>query len=101
MKCIGPSGHYIDFTHGNAGVRVWREWCQAISRDDENSSWLGREGRFPVPVPDSILGFPHSGGPPTTALAQDVANYDDKERDPELRALLKGWTTFEQALASS
>jgi hypothetical protein len=98
MKMVSADGSYIDFTRGNYGVRVWRDRCQAICRINEHADWVGREGIVPVPVPDSILGFPHSGGPPTTAVAFEVAQYDDAEADPELRGLLKGWVTFEETV---
>ena len=100
MKTVGESADYIDYTHGNSGVRVWKNQCQAISREDETCDWIGQERVFPIPVADSVLGFPHSGAAPTTALASEVARYDDKECDPELRGLLKGWMGFEEALAN-
>jgi hypothetical protein len=100
MKTVGENGNYIDYTHGNSGVRVWKNQCQAISRRDERCDWIGREHIFPIPVPDSILGFPHSGIAPTTALAFEVARYDDTERDPELRGLLKQWMAFEDAIST-
>jgi hypothetical protein len=100
MKTVGENGNFIDYTHGNSGVRVWKNQCQAIDRQDETSGWIGQEPIFPIPVPDSILGFPHSGGAPTTALAFEVARYDDKECDPQLRALLKQWMTFEDAIST-
>jgi hypothetical protein len=98
MKTVGENRDYVDYTHGNSGVRVWKNQCQAISRQDETGDWIGREGILPIPVPDSILGFPHSGAAPTSALAFEVARYDDKECDPELRGLLKQWMAFEDAL---
>ncbi len=99
MKAVSEDKSYIDFTRGNYGVRVWRDRCQAISRDDERTDWTGREEFVPIPVPDSILGFPHSGGPPANAVALEVARYDDGESDPELRGVLKGWMTFDQAIS--
>ena len=98
MKIVSKDKNYIDFTRGNTGVRVWKNQCQAIFRKDEHSEWIGRESTIPVPVSDSILGFPHSGVPPTTAVAHEVAQYDAAESDPELRGVLKGWMTFEQAI---
>jgi hypothetical protein len=97
MKTVSSDKSYIDFTRGNCGVRVWKDRCQAICRANESSHWIGRESMIPLPVADSILGFPHSGGPPTNAVAFEVAQYDDAEGDPELRGVLKGWMTFEQA----
>jgi len=100
VKTISADRTYIDYTHGNSGVRVWKDQCQAIGRVDEGSDWVGHENILPVPVPDSILGFPHSGVAPATALAFEVARYDDKEHDPELRGLLKRWMAFEQAIST-
>jgi hypothetical protein len=100
MKTVGETGNYIDYTHGNSGVRVWKDQCQAIRRRDETSEWTGIESILPIPVPDSILGFPHSGLAPTTAVAFEVARYDDKECDPELRGLLKQWMAFEDAMST-
>ena len=100
MKTTSEDGSYIEYTHGNSGVRVWKDRCQVIDRQDETSDWIGRQPVFPVPVPDSILGFPHSGVAPTTALAFEVARYDDKESDPELRGLLKQWMAFEAAIST-
>jgi hypothetical protein len=100
VKTISTDGTYIDYTHGNSGVRVWKDQCQAIGRVDEGSDWVGHEKILPVPVPDSILGFPHSGVAPANALAFEVARYDDKERDPELRGLLKRWMAFEAAIST-
>ena len=100
MKTLSENGDYIDYTHANSGVRVWKNQCQAISRQNETCDWIGREGLFPVPVPDSILGFPHSGAAPTTALAFEVARFDEKECDPELRGLLKQWMAFEDAIST-
>jgi hypothetical protein len=97
MKIVSEDKSYIDYTHGNCGVRVWRYQCQAITREQDESDWAGQDDILPVPVPDSILGFPHSGIPPANAVAAHVARYDDKERDPELRGVLKGWMTFEEA----
>jgi hypothetical protein len=99
MKTLSENRDYIDYTHDNSGVRVWKNRCQAISRQDETDDWIGQEGFLSIPVPDSILGFPHSGSPPATALAFEVARYDDKERDPELRGLLKRWVAFEDAVS--
>lgn len=101
MKFVSEDKTYIDYTHGNLGVRVWKHQCQAIRKDGETSVWVEAEDVFPVPVPDSILGFPHSGAAPTTVLAATVARYDDKECDPELRGLLKRWMTFEEALVTA
>lgn len=98
MKSVSADKSHIDFTDGNSGVRVWKHQCQAIYRIDETSDWIGRGDIVPVRVPDSILGFPHAGIAPVNALAAEVARYDNSARDPELRALLKGWTTFEEAL---
>jgi hypothetical protein len=98
LKTISPDQTHIDYTCGDSGVRVWAGQCQAIGRDDQESNWIGREDLFPVPVPDSILGVPHSGTAPTTVLAFEVARYDEKQCDPELRGLLKGWMTFEEAI---
>src|SRR5216684_8509543 len=98
VKTISADRTYIDYTHGNSGVRVWKDQCQAIGRVDEGSDWVGHENILPVPVPDSILGFPHSGVAPTTALAFEVARYDEKTCDPELRALVMRWMPFEDAL---
>ena len=98
MKTVGENGDYIDYTHGNSGVRVWSNRCQAITRQDEACDWMGQEGPLPIPVPDSILGFPHSGVAPVTALAFEVARYDEKAHDPELRALLKQWMMFDEAI---
>lgn len=94
MKTVSENRDYVDYTHGDSGVRVWKDQCQAIGRQDETCEWVGREHIFPIPVPDSILGFPHSGAAPTTALALEVARYDDKECDPELRGevVLVFWT---------
>jgi hypothetical protein len=100
MKTIGKNGIYIDYTHGNSGVRVWRDQCQVIERESEKSEWVGQDAIHPIPIPDSILGFPHGGIAPATALAAEVARYDDKESDPELRGLLKQWMVFEEALAT-
>jgi hypothetical protein len=100
MKIVSEDKSYVDYTHENRGVRVWKDHCQAIYRADEDSDWLEKEANIPVPVPDSILGFPHGGVPATNALALEVAKYDDKVGDPELRAVVKGWMTFEEALAS-
>jgi hypothetical protein len=100
VKTVSESRDYVDFTHGNSGVRVWKNQCQVISRQDETCDWIGQGDIVPIPVPDSILGFPHSGTPPTTALASEVAGYDDKESNPELRGLLKRWMEFEDALST-
>jgi hypothetical protein len=100
MKTMSKNRDYIDYTHDNSGVRVWKNRCQAISRQDETHDWMGQEEFHPIPVPDSILGFPHSGASPANALAFEVARYDDKERDPELRGLLKGWMAFEDAFST-
>ena len=101
MKTVSKNRDYIDYTHGNSGVRVWKKQCQAINRQDETCDWVGLEAIVPIPVPDSILGFPHSGAAPTTALAFEVARYDDKEGDPELRGLLKQWMAFDDAFLTS
>ena|ERR1051326_1715370 len=98
MKYVSEDRSYIDYTYQNSGVRVWKDRCQAIQRKDETSDWAGCEDIFPIPVPHSILGFPHAGVAPTNTLAATVAKYDDKERDPELRGLLMRWMTFEEAL---
>jgi hypothetical protein len=58
MKTVSENGDYIDYTHVNSGVRVWKNQCQAIIRQDETCDWVGREDHFPIPVQDSILGFP-------------------------------------------
>ena len=100
MKSVSKDKSYIDFTHGDSGVRVWKDRCQAIRRQTDVSDWEGQENIVPVPVPDSILGFPHAGVAPCNELAFQVARYDDWERDPELRGLLKGWMTFEEAMSS-
>ena len=100
MKTVSEDKRYIDYTYGNSGVRVWKNHCQAISRDDGVSDWVGQENILPVPVPDSILGFPHGGIAPINALAFQVAKYDERERDPELRGLLKGWVTFDEAIST-
>ena len=100
MKVVSEDKSYIDYTHGDFGVRVWKDHCQAIRRDDDASEWVGEENTLPVPVPDSILGFPHAGIAPINMLAFQVAKYDDRERDPELRGLLKGWMTFEEAIST-
>jgi hypothetical protein len=100
MKTVNEDESYIDYTHGDFGVRVWKDRCQAIRRDDHVSDWVGQENVLPVPVPDSILGFPHAGIAPVNALALQVAKYDERERDPELRGLLKGWMTFEEAIST-
>jgi hypothetical protein len=99
MKTVSRDQSYIDYTYGDYGVRVWRGHCQAIRRDDDTSNWVGHENILPVPVPDSILGFPHAGIAPVNALSFHVARYDERERDPELRGLLKGWMTFEEAIS--
>lgn len=99
MKTVSEDRSHIDYTYGNLGVRVWMDHCQAIRRDDDSSDWVGQENILPVPVPDSILGFPHAGIAPINALAFQVAQYDERERDPELRGLLKGWMTFEEAIS--
>jgi hypothetical protein len=100
MKTVTDDGTYIDYTHGNSGVRVWENRCRVIDRPGQDTAWIEREPIYDLPIPDSILGFPHSGTAPTTALAFEVARYDDKECDPELRGLLKRWMTFEAALAT-
>ena len=100
LKTISADRTQIDYTHGNSGVRVWKDRCQAIGRIDEGSDWVGHENILPVPVPDSILGFPHSGVAPATALAFEVARYDEQECDPELRGLLKRWMAFEEAIST-
>jgi hypothetical protein len=100
MKTVSEDKSYIDYTYGNFGVRVWKDHCQAIRRDDDASGWVGEENILPVPVLDSILGFPHAAVAPVNALAFQVAKYDDRERDPELRGLLKGWMTFEEAIST-
>lgn len=99
MKTMSQDRSYIDYTYGDFGVRVWKGHCQAIKRDDNVSDWVGLEHILPVPVPDSILGFPHAGIAPVNALAFQVATYDERERDPELRGVLKGWMTFEEAIS--
>jgi hypothetical protein len=98
MKTVSEDKSHIDYTCGDFGVRVWKDHCLAIRWDDDISDWVGRENILPVPVPDSILGFPHAGIAPVNALAFQVAKYDERERDPELRGLLKGWMTFEEAI---
>ena len=57
MKTVSNDKSYIDFTRGNYGVRVWKDRCQAICREDERSDWVGRESIVPLPVPDSIPDF--------------------------------------------
>ena len=100
MKTVSEDKSYIDYTYGNVGVRVWKDHCQAISRDDAASDWVGQENILPVPVPDSILGFPHAGIAPVNLLAFQVATYEERKRDPELRGLLKGWMTFQEAIST-
>ena len=100
MKTASEDKSYVDYTYGDFGVRVWKDHCQAIRRDDDASDWVGQETILPVPVPDSILGFPHAGIAPINTLALHVARYDNTERDPELRILLKGWITFEEAIST-
>ena len=68
-----PGQKLYRLSYGNFGVRVWKGYCQAIKRDDDVSVWVGQENILPVPVPDSILGFPHAGIAPVNALACQVA----------------------------
>jgi hypothetical protein len=58
MKTVSEDKSYIDCTYGDFGVRVWKE-SPSDQADADASGWLGEENILPVPVPDSILGFPN------------------------------------------
>ena len=46
MKTVSEDRSYIDYTYGDFGVRVWKDHCQAIRRDDA-SEWVGEENYSP------------------------------------------------------
>lgn len=95
MKTISIDRTSIDYTSGNVGVRVWRDRCQALARDSESAPWIVQENVFSIPVPVRVLELPRSGATSVRALACNVALYENKEFDPDLRKLLRGWVTFD------
>jgi hypothetical protein len=82
---------------GSEGVRVWKDRCQAVACSKRPAE-SDRKASYQCRRSYSILGFPHSGAPPATLLSLDVAKYDEQQRDPELRAILMGWVSSEEAI---
>jgi hypothetical protein len=39
MKKVSEDKRHIDYTYGDFGVRVWKDHCQAIRRDNDASDW--------------------------------------------------------------
>ena len=99
MKTVSPDKGYIDYTHGNCGIRVCPNLCQAIARDEATSKWTPRENAQTLPVAESILTMKIVQWRPITALAAALARYEDKELDSELRRVLKGELSFNDALS--
>ena len=100
MKTVSADKTYIDYTGCNFGVRVWREKCQSIARDSSSSEWITREATQRIPVYEETLYLPLRGRGPITALAREVARYEGDERDPELRRVLRGWRSFDDAVST-
>ena len=102
MKTTGPDGNFIDYTTGNLGVRIWKDRSRAIGRDSESARWTEQENVFMIPVPNRVLALHRSSSDaPVRAISWNTALYENKECDPELKKLLAGQITFDQALANS
>ena len=99
MKTISADKTYVDYTSGETGVRVWEGRFQQLYRNTPDSDWETKGHRYPVPVSKEqileFVDFPEGGTLPVTSqIALAI-----EQQDPELRKLLRGVSSFEDAIS--
>lgn len=101
MKSTNIERTYMDFTSGSVGIRIWRDRAKAIAREDASTGWVEQGNVFMIPVPERVLAVHrcHSDAP-VRAIARNAGLYESRECDLELRKLLQGRMTFDQALTT-
>lgn len=98
-KAISADRTCIDYTHSNFGVRVWKDKCQVIGRQEESAPWQTREEVYALPVENRFQSLPICGGlQPVPALAMETRKMEQHHYGRELRNLLHGDLSFEGAL---
>lgn len=99
FRIVSNDGSYIDYTRHDSGVRVWKDKCQAIGREDANSEWSGIEAPRTIPIlPDQFQPQNVENAPLYLSLALEKLENDPKGR--EAKELVYGHLAFEKVIST-
>jgi hypothetical protein len=104
MKKISADKSYIDYTTGDEGIRVRKNWFRRIYQGSQGE-WLAQDGQYKIRASEETLRWkfvplPQGQAPPLTSqIAMLIGRYTQDENDPELEQVLLGIKTFEEAVS--